>query len=81
MSRALNVFGLFFSLGGVLLLFLFGMPIRVETGGGTPVAWSTSAIHLQVKKFDDIYNALGWIGLLAIIFGTLLQAVAVLERK
>ena len=33
MSRALNVFGLFFSLGGVLLLFLFGMPIRVETGG------------------------------------------------
>ena len=33
------------------------------------------------EKFDDIYNALGWIGLLAIIFGTLLQAVTVLERK
>ena len=81
MSRALNVFGLFFNLGGVILLFLFGMPIRVETGGGNAVAWSTSAIHFQVRKFDDIYNALGWIGLLAIIFGTLLQAVAVLEQK
>lgn len=81
MSRALNVFGLFFNLGGVLLLFLFGTPIRVETGGGSTVAWSTSAIHFQVRKFDDIYNALGWIGILAIIFGTLLQAVAVLERK
>jgi len=27
------------------------------------------------------YNALGWIGLLAIIFGTLLQAIAVLDQK
>jgi len=80
MGKVLNIFGLFFNLGGVLLLFVFGMPIRVATGGSIGT-WTTADVHFQVKKFDDIYNGLGWIGLLAIIFGTLLQAIAVLDQK
>lgn len=80
MGKALNIFGLFFNLGGVLLLFVFGMPIRVATGGNI-ATWATADVHFQILKFDNIYNSLGWIGLLAIIFGTLLQAIAVLDEK
>ena len=80
MGKGVNIFGLFFNLGGVLLLFVFGMPIRVAPGS-TVATWSTADVHFQMRKFDDIYNALGWIGLLAIIFGTLLQAIAVLDQK
>jgi len=80
MGKLMNILGLFSNLGGVLLLFVFGMPIRVAAGG-TTVTWSTSSISYQIKKFDDIYSALGWIGLGLVVFGTLLQALATLERK
>jgi len=80
MGKLMNILGLFSNLGGVLLLFVFGMPIRVETGG-TTVTWSTSNINYQIRKFDDIYSALAWIGLGFVVFGTLLQALATLERK
>jgi len=80
MGKLMNILGLFSNLGGVLLLFVFGMPIRVATGGGT-VTWSTSNISYQIRKFDDIYSALAWIGLGFVVFGTLLQALATLERK
>jgi hypothetical protein len=80
MSKALNVFGLIFNLAGVVLLFLFGMPFRIASGGKT-VTWTTTNIDLQVRKLDDIYSVLGWIGLLAIVFGTLLQIWATFERR
>ena len=80
MGKLMNILGLFSNLGGVLLLFVFGMPIRVATGGG-PVTWSTSNISYQIRKFDDIYSALAWIGLGLFVFGTLLQALATLERR
>jgi len=53
MSKLLNILGLFSNLGGVLLLFVFGMPVRVETGG-TTVTWTTSSINYQIRRFDDI---------------------------
>lgn len=80
MSKLLNILGLFSNLGGVLLLFVFGMPVRVETGG-TTVTWTTSNINYQIRRFDDIYSALAWLGLGFIIFGTLLQAIATLQRR
>jgi len=70
----------FSNLGGVFLLFVFGMPVRVETGG-TTVTWTTSSINYQIRKSDDIYSALAWFGLGFIIFGTLLHAVATLQRS
>ena len=36
MGKVLNIFGLLSNLGGVVLLFLFGMPFRVATGAGRP---------------------------------------------
>jgi hypothetical protein len=79
-GKVLNIFGLLSNLAGVVLLFLFGMPFRVATGG-KPVTWIMSSIDLQVKKWDDIYSVLGWIGLTAIVFGTLLQMLATLEWR
>jgi len=79
-SQALSILGLFSNLGGVLLLFVFGMPFRIATGGNT-VTWITSNVDYQIKKVDDIYSALSWIGLAMTIVGTLLQARAALERK
>ena len=80
MGKLLNILGLFSNLGGVLLLFLFGLPVRVATGS-TTMPWSTSSFSYQIKKFDDIFNALGWFGLGFVVFGTFLQALATLERK
>jgi hypothetical protein len=79
MSKTLNILGLLLNLAGVVLLFLFGMPFRIATGGKT-VTWTTSSIDLQVKKLDDLYTVVGWIGLLAIVLGTLLQILATMER-
>jgi hypothetical protein len=79
MSKALNIFGLLLNLAGVVLLFLFGMPFRIATGGAT-ITWTTSNIDLLVKKLDDVYTVLGWLGLLAIVLGTLLQVWATMER-
>ena len=80
MSKALNVFGLFLNLGGVVLLFLFGMPLRVATGDKA-VSWAMSSIDLQLKKFEDLYSVLSWIGLGALVLGALLQIWATVERR
>jgi hypothetical protein len=34
-----------------------------------------------VKKLDDIFTVLGWIGLLMLVLGTLLQILATLPRR
>ena len=56
------------------------MPLRVAPSGKS-VTWIPSNIDLQVKRWDDIYSVLGWIGLAAIVFGTLLQMLATLEHR
>jgi len=79
-SEALKIFGLLLNLAGIVLLFLFELPFRVTTASKT-VPWTMSSIDVQVKKLDDIFTVLGWIGLLAIILGTLLQILAVLPQR
>jgi hypothetical protein len=79
-SKVLKIFGLLLNLAGIVLLFLFEMPFRVATGSKT-VPWTTSSFEVQVKKLDDIYAVLGWIGLLALVLGTLLQILATLPRR
>jgi hypothetical protein len=76
----LKIFGLLLNLAGIVLLFLFEMPFRVAIGSKT-VAWTASNIDIQVKKLDDIYTVLGWIGLLMLVLGTLLQILATLPRR
>jgi hypothetical protein len=79
-GELLKIFGLLLNLAGIVLLFLFEMPFRVATGSKT-VPLTTSSIDVQVKKLDDIYTVLGWIGLLMLAFGTLLQILATLPRR
>ena len=70
----MTIFGLLLNLVGVVLLFLFGMPFRVAIGG-------TSNLDVQVKRIDDLFSVLGWIGLLAIVLGTLFQILARLPKR
>ena len=74
------IFGLFLNLAGIVLLFLFEMPFRIAPDV-KPVTWSMSSFALQAKKLDDIYTVLGWIGLLALVLGTLLQVLARMPRR
>ena len=80
MSKSLNVFGLLLNLGGVLLLFLFGMPMRLASSDKV-ASWALTSIDLQTKKFGDLYSLLSWMGLGALVLGTLLQLWATVERR
>jgi hypothetical protein len=69
-----NITGLLLALAGILLLFRYGMPYRVRSGG---------AIHLILEQTDDAeikaekrYAIFGWIGLTLIVVGTLFQIAA-----
>ena len=69
---ALSLAGLVVSLIGVLLLFRYGMPYRVETRG---------RIYRVIEQEDEAaktverrYRMLGNIGLALVVVGTLLQA-------
>lgn len=79
-SRALKIFGLLLNLVGIVLLFLFEMPFRVATDSKT-MLWTAPSIHVEVKKLHDIFAVLGWIGLFALVLGTLLQVLATLPRR
>jgi hypothetical protein len=76
-SRLLNVVGLLLDLGGVLILFRWGMPFRVPANhallleGGMP-------LDPQEVSLDRIYAIYGYIGLWLLIIGTLLQILAAL---
>jgi hypothetical protein len=79
-GQALNILGLCLNLAGIVLLFVFEMPFRVATGSKT-VPWITSIMDVQVKTLDDVSTVPGWIGLLMLVFGTLLQILAALPRR
>jgi hypothetical protein len=78
-SKALNICGLLCNLAGVVLLFLFGMPFRIATGGKL-LTLETNVINEQVRRVDLLYSVLGWIGFVAIVVGTLLQVRATLRQ-
>lgn len=66
-----NITGLVLVLIGVLLLFRYGMPYRVRTGGD-------QFIILEQKdqgdiKSEKLYGTLSWIGLVLVVFGTACQ--------
>ncbi len=66
-----NILGLILVLVGVLLLFVFGMPYRVRTGG--TVSSVADKIDEQEKRKEAIYDALGWLGVAFVVLGTLNQ--------
>jgi hypothetical protein len=74
MSPTLNVVGLLMNLAGVILLFRYGMPYRVRTGGNE--LRFTGATDQETVKAEQLYARLGVIGLVLIVLGTAAQVVA-----
>jgi hypothetical protein len=69
----LNISGLSLSLIGVLLLFFFGMPYRVRSGGQSYIV--TEQTNAEEKVKDALFSKLGFAGLVLIALGTFLQIV------
>ncbi|CAN7720106.1 hypothetical protein [Mesorhizobium sp. LjNodule214] len=74
MIATLNIVGLLLSLVGVIVLFRYGMPYRVRSGG-------FDVIVIEQTNQDEIalerrYDYFGICGLVLIILGTGLQIVA-----
>ncbi|NMM44252.1 hypothetical protein HH303_07170 [Rhodospirillaceae bacterium KN72] len=78
MADCMTITGLILNLAGVLLLFRYGMPFRVSSDDGERVVVPAGP---ETKKLDKRYEVIGYIGLAAIVIGTLLQIFAVLGVK
>jgi hypothetical protein len=65
--------GLVLSLIGVLLLFRYGMPYRVRTGGSS--IYVSSSSDPREATLERRYDMLGWFGLLLVVLGTICQIV------
>jgi hypothetical protein len=73
----LNIVGLIGNLAGVILLFRYGMPYRVASGGHS--YFITEQADPRELKAERVYKALGFVGLILIIVGTGLQIWATLK--
>jgi hypothetical protein len=74
--KLIAIIGLTVNAIGVLLLFRFGMPFRIEMKGkNMVVAGQTDSKEVEREQ---TYRLLGYVGLAAIIFGTLLQIIGVI---
>jgi hypothetical protein len=69
-----NILGLILVLFGVLLLFVFGMPFRVRTGGAIALVAETE--DENEKRAERVYDVLGWLGVALVVLGTLSQIKA-----
>ena len=74
---ALNIVGLVANLIGVILLFRYGMPYRVRTGGEEPYV-ASGPPKQDVIAAERRYDLLGWLGLILIVLGTAAQMVAII---
>ena len=75
-AQILNVFGLVANLLGVILLFLFGMPFRIRTGGETFYVRS-GVPDQRVIRTEERYERWGMLGLILIVLGTAAQMAAI----
>jgi hypothetical protein len=70
-----TVAGLLLNLIGVLLLFRYGMPYRVRTGGADYI--QTRQTDQEAIKAERRYNIWGNIGLAFLILGTIAQIMGI----
>jgi hypothetical protein len=75
-SRVFNLIGLTLTLVGVLILFRWGMPFHVPTGGASNLILEQP--DPKDIALERIYALIGYVGLAALILGTVLQMVATL---
>lgn len=78
-ANVLSVFGLVVNLLGVILLFRYGMPYRVRTGGEVAYIASGQPDQREVKA-ERRYNLLGTLGLFFIVLGTVAQIIPFVFR-
>jgi hypothetical protein len=62
------------NLSGVILLFRYGVPCRVRTGGDVPRV--VQQRDPKVVEAEDRYEVLGNLGLALIALGTVVQIIA-----
>jgi len=75
-AKACAIAGLLLSVAGVLLLFIYGMPYRVETKGkGSVNLRETDQAEIQE---DKRYRRRGYWGLAMVVAGTALQMAGVI---
>jgi hypothetical protein len=74
--QIMAVGGVLLNLAGVLILFRYGMPYRVETKGEG--AWLLEATDYGAIRAERTYRRLGLLGLCLVIAGSALQIAAVL---
>jgi hypothetical protein len=70
---ALNILGLVLNLVGVIVLFRYGMPFHVPTGGAINMILEQS--NPAAKALERRYEIVGYFGLIAIVVGTGMQIV------
>lgn len=70
-AASLNTAGLLFTLVGVLVLFRYGMPFHVPTGGAIHII--LEQVDAQEKQLERKYQIYGYLGLIAVAIGTALQ--------
>jgi hypothetical protein len=69
-----NIVGLLLALAGVLLLFRYGMPYQLRTGGHR--VRSVLGLDQDQIRLESRYDRLGWLGLVCIVLGTVCQIIA-----
>jgi hypothetical protein len=75
-ASALSIAGLVMNLFGVILLFLFGMPFHIRTGGR--IVRIIQQTDPKVVGTEGRYGVLNWLGLALIVLGTAAQIGAIL---
>lgn len=76
-SRLINVLGLVCNFAGVLILFRWGMPFRTASGGISLLALD-GLLNEKGVALDRIYMVCGYVGLVLLMLGTMLQIIAAL---
>ena len=75
MTQAIvNTIGLITNLIGVILLFVFGMPYRLNTDQGDYLVLGVQSLSPDEVRKNETYKVLGKVGLALIILGTVIQA-------
>ena len=66
-----SVVGLVLNLGGVLMLFQFGMPYRTRRGGSSRLL--REDVDKADKRQERTYSFMGWVGIALVVIGTAFQ--------
>jgi uncharacterized protein YjeT (DUF2065 family) len=72
-TATLNIIGLVLNLVGVIILFRYGMPFHVPTGGAVHLI--AEQVDAAEKALESRYEVFGYFGLVAIVVGTGMQIV------